>query len=124
MKIIFSHKISRKEKIEGVHNEIIKAFSKGIFTRIKGFLLPKNSNLIKIYMTSVAGARRAVFMIDTQSKDCFFLFYRSKNDKIGQNISIKNPKFKSALTKYLNILYNDLRTKSYDILEIKNIQNL
>jgi hypothetical protein len=29
----------------------------------------------------------------------FLLFYRPKGDNIGENVSIKNPAFKSALTK-------------------------
>ena len=70
-------------------------------------------------MTTVSGAKRTVFLIDTSSNDGFFLFYRSKKDKIGENISIKNITFKKALIKYLSILKEDIQNKAYDCFEVK-----
>ena len=36
------------------------------------------------------------------------LFYWPKGDKVGDNISIKNPDFKSALTRQLALLRRDM----------------
>ena len=47
-------------------------------------------------------------MVDTQSGDAFFLFYRTKSDSIGSNVTIKNPEFKKRLKEYLMILFEDL----------------
>lgn len=121
MKIIFSHRLIKKEKLSGSDiKEVIKNASKGIYTLIKGENLPKNSKLIKIYSTTIQGAKRIVLLIETVSGDTFFLFYRSKNDKLGQNISIQNPTFKKELHKYLLILKEDIRRNSCSVFEIKN----
>ena len=117
MKIIFSKKISKKEKIKD-KRDIIKAYTKGIFVFIKGENLPRNSKLIKLYITSIKGAQRAVFLVDNLTGDGFFLFCRSKNDKIGKNIVIKNPLFKRELEKYLQLLEADIRINNLDLFEI------
>lgn len=122
MKVIISHGIIRKEFKKNIPNQdlkiILDSFKKGIFTPIKGENLPKCSKLIKIYATTVAGARRIVFLIDVQSGDAFFLFYRRKNDKIGENITIKNPKFKKSLHVYLDLLDKDLDLGSMDVYKL------
>ncbi len=121
--VIISHRIKKKEFRMGVIppddlNIILKSFDRGIFTIIKGDRLPRDSRLIKIYATTVAGARRIVFLVDAQSDTGFLLFYRSKQDKIGQNISIKNPVFKKTLQAYLDLLDGDLDSKSIDIYQM------
>lgn len=118
MKIIFPKTISKKENIENEKMEIIKAVLKGIFVVIKGISLPKYSNLIKIYTTTVAGARRIVFLADMSTGENVFLFYRSKNDEIGKNISVKNPKFKNELIKYLRILDKDIDANALEIFDL------
>ncbi len=118
MKIIFAKSILKKENINNQEKNLIcKAFGKGIFDIIKGENLPSNSELIKIYMTTVLGARRVVFLVDVVTKDGFFLFYRSKNDLIGENISIKNKIFKETLKKYLHLLKFDLENREYELVE-------
>lgn len=119
MKVIFSHSLSKKEKIEHAKKQIIEAYAKGIFTQIKGDKLPPNSSLIKIYTTTIRGAGRLVFLVDMKSTDGFFLFFRTKNDEIGRNITIKNSKFKTQLHKYLEILKSDLREKNYEAFEVR-----
>ncbi len=52
-----------------------------------------DTHLIKVYSTTVSGARRIVYLMDTVSGDAFFLFFRTKNDPIGSNITIHNPVF-------------------------------
>lgn len=118
MKIVFTNTLSKKENIGNEKMEIIRSVVKGIFTLIKGVSLPKYSRLIKIYVTTVKGARRAVFLADMLSGKNFFLFYRSKNDEIGKNMSVKNPKFKNELIKYLQILRKDIEANELEIFEL------
>lgn len=120
MNIVFAQRIAKKEKINSNDQYVLaKSFAKGVFADIKGEDLPKNSRLVKLYMTTVDGHSRAVFLIDVKSKDGFFLFYRSKNDPVGKNITIKNKLFKVALHKYLLILKEDILDKKYEMYCIK-----
>lgn len=120
MKIVFSHRLIKKEELSSEDvKEVIKNVSKGIYISIKGDNLPKNSKLVKIYSTTVQGAKRIVLLMETVSGDSFFLFYRSKNDKIGQNISIKNHVFKIKLQKYLLVLKEDLAVKNYSVFDLE-----
>src|SRR3989339_1235516 len=119
MKVIFSKTICRKEKInEKIRLLIMKFLAKGVFIKIKGEFLPKNSQLIKIYATTAEGARRIIFLVDLRDGKMFFLFYRSKNDKIGENITIKNKEFKSVLHKYLKILKEDILSENCCLFEV------
>jgi hypothetical protein len=123
MAVIISHRIKRKEFKKGIISPsdlqtILGAFKEGIFTVIKGDHLPKGSRLIKIYATTVSGARRIVFLIDVASNDAFFLFYRSQKDKIGKNITIQNQDFRKMLHSYLSLLDADLDSGSVDVYKI------
>ena len=119
MAVIISHSIKRKEFKKGMAQtdlrNILRGFQEGIFTIIKGENLPKGSRLIKVYSTTVAGARRIVFLVDVANNEAFFLFYRSKNDKIGKNISIHNQEFKKVLHKYLALLDADIDSGAVDV---------
>jgi hypothetical protein len=119
MKVVFSHTLSKKEKILPIKKQIIEAYAKGIFTQIKGDKLPPHSSLIKIYTTTIRGAGRLVFLVEIKSMDGFFLFFRTKNDEIGRNITIKNSKFKTQLHKYLELLKSDLCEKNYEVFEVR-----
>lgn len=119
MKIIFSHSISKKEDLTPREKEwLVKGYRKGIFDLIKGKSLPKDSRLAKLYLTTIIGPRRAVFLMDTRSGDGFFLMFRSKNDPVGINMSLKNPVFASTLEKYLILLGEDLDRDNIEILEL------
>ena len=96
--VIFSVRICKRESIGMEEKKLILGFlKKGIYQIIKGESLPIGNRLIKIYATTINGARRVVFMHDKQKNVFYFLFYRSKNDSLGKNISIKNPQFKAEL---------------------------
>lgn len=119
MTIIISHRIRKSEFKRGIISEhhldkIISGYRKGVATLIKGQSLPQSSSLIKVYATTIDGARRIVYLVDEGSQDAFLLFYRSKNDKIGENISIKNPYFRRALQKYLKVLGEDIENNNYE----------
>lgn len=118
MKVIFSKTLSKKENIEKYKEKIVKAYAKGIFTVIKGEDLPKDSKLAKIYTTTINGVGRLVFLVQTKTSDGFFLFFRTKNDPIGQNITIKNPQFRTQLGKYLQILKEDIQEKNYEAYNV------
>jgi len=118
MKVVFSHALTKKESLSSVEKGwLLKAFAKGIYQFIKGDFLPANSKLAKLYMTTTVGARRAVFLIDMESKDGFFLMLRSKKDPVGANITMKNQKFKETLKKYLLLLKEDLKNKKFEIFK-------
>lgn len=123
MAVIIAHKIKREEFKKGIISPsdlkiILGSFQKGVFTVIKGEHLPKGSRLIKVYSTSVSGARRVVFVVDVANNDAFLMFYRSKKDKIGKNISIQNQDFRKLLHAYLNLLNDDLETGDIDVHEV------
>ena len=118
MKVIIAHSVKKKEFKNGKIPErdlqtILKSFGKGILVALKGSSLPAGSRLAKVYATTAKGARRIVFLIDVASGDGFFLFYRDKKDKIGQNMSIQNPLFRDVLHKYLRLLMSDIENGRY-----------
>lgn len=115
MKVVIGKSIRRKEFKRGnISTEdlrvILHGYAKGIHTPIKGEALPKGSRLIKLYVTTVGGAKRIVFLVDVETSVGYFLFFRSKNDAIGGNISIKNPVFRKKLLQYLDVLDADMET--------------
>jgi len=122
MKIVFSKQIIKKE-LGSKPNEndfiiIRKWYEKWVYESIKWESLPFGSRLIKVYATTVSWARRIVYLVDSESGDVFFLFLRTKNDKIGSNITIKNPEFKKKLQEYLVILAKDLENDNFNVMEL------
>ncbi len=113
MTVVIAQSIRRKEFKRGEIPQgdlatILGAYAEGIMVPIKGDALPKGSRLVKLYVTTIAGARRIVFLVDVESGTGFFLFYRGKNDPIGKNVSIKNPAFRKRLHAYLDLLQLDI----------------
>ncbi len=123
MAVVISHQIKKREFKKGIIpsrdlDTILKSFQGGIFTLIKGKDLPRGSRLIKIYATTIQGARRIIFLVDVESNDAFFLMYRSKNDTVGKNVSIQNSDFRKLLHTYLELLASDIDTDNVDVYEI------
>lgn len=113
MAVIVARSIKKKELRSGAAGVaelkiVVKAFYREIGVNIKGDKLPKGTRLLKIYTTTDVGARRIVYLVDVLTGDGFFLMLRSKNDKVGENISIKNQEFRKLLYKYLQLLKDDL----------------
>lgn len=75
---------------------------------ISGHGLPKGTRLLKAYATTKQGPRRILYLLVVQEKDLFVLFYRTKQDDVGANMSPKNPAFNNALAKHLDLLRDDL----------------
>ena len=92
---------------------ILFSYAEGIPVLLKGESLPKGSRLVKLYATTMHGARRIVFLVDVGTNTGFFLFYRGKNDVLGENISIKNPAFKKCLIQYLHLLSVDIAAEQF-----------
>lgn len=118
IKLVFARSIVKREfrRWQIPPNDlriILHGFQKGIFTSIKGSRLPVNSRLVKIYATTVSGARRIVILVNVATGDGFFLFYRSKNDSLGKNISVQNPLFRAMLHKYLLLLTADIAEENF-----------
>lgn len=118
-RIVFARQIVKKEKITQKEKEVIlKVCGKDIFQRIKGEDLPTESSLIKIYVTTMEGARRLVLILDESIQVAHFLFYRKKEDPIGKNISIKNPEFKKLLQQYLKLWEEDMEKDNFEVVEL------
>ena len=121
MALLLPLSIKRKESkrgnlIESDLPEIQVSFYRGIGISIKGAFLPKGFNLWKVYSTTDEGARRILFARHIPSGDGFFLMYRSKNDPIGANMTIRNPTFKKELKQYVSLMIQDMETNNLEVL--------
>ena len=118
-KIIFSQKLIKKEKLSLKEKQlVIKVCQKNIFTKIKGRNLPSETSLIKMYVTTIEGARRLVMVLDEGLDVGYFLMYRKKDDTIGENVTLKNPAFEKALLQYLEILDVDMNNNNFEVIEL------
>jgi len=72
---------------------------------ISGKGLPEGTRLLKGYATTKQGPKRILYLLVVTDDDLFVLFYR---DKIGENMSPKNPAFNAALAKHLELLQEDI----------------
>jgi hypothetical protein len=77
---------------------------------IAGHGLPKGTRLLKAYATTKNGPRRVLYLLVVREGDLFVLFYRTKQDEVGVNMSPKNPACNCALAKHLELLRDDLAT--------------
>ena len=112
MKVLISAQIRRKEFGRKVPAEDLPVIARsarvalGVPIATRG--LPPQTQLIKAYATSKRGPKRVVYLLAMEGGDLFLLFYRGKNDPVGQNASMANPVFRAALDKYLALLEADI----------------
>lgn len=119
--IVFANQILKKEKLSPRDIEVIvKVCKKDIFARIKGENIPNEASLIKIYTTTIQGARRLVLILDEEIKIGHFLLYRKKDDPVGKNISLKNPEFKKILQQYLSLWNADMESDNFEIIDLSD----
>ncbi|WP_309399969.1 hypothetical protein [Cerasicoccus maritimus] len=122
MALIVGYSIRQLEFGETIPDQdksvLLRAARVDLTTPIKGEDLPKGTRLLKAYATSPAGAKRIVFMLVVEEGDLFLLFYRNKNDPVGENITIKNKAFKTQLSKHLDVLLTDIENGRFETLEI------
>jgi len=86
-------------------------------TPVASQALPPGTRLLKAYATSPQGLRRSVYLLAVDEGDLFLLFYRDKNDPVGESFSPKHPVFQKQLKKHLRLLREDIEANRYDILE-------
>jgi len=120
MKIILSKGICKAEFGGAPTSQdaevLLRSANIDLATAIKGEGLPKGTRLLKVYATSTEGARRIVHLLVVDDETLFLLFYRDKKDKVGANISLKNPAFKKQLHKHLDILASDIAQGDFEEL--------
>jgi hydroxymethylglutaryl-CoA reductase len=122
MSLIIGDSIRQKEfgaEIPDTDREVIfRSARVDLAKSIKGDQLPRGTRLLKASATSPNGARRIVFLMEVEEGDLFLLFYRSKKDAVGANMTIQNKAFKTQLDKHLNALKKDLNSGKFEVLDI------
>lgn len=103
--------------------EVIKIAAKkcleGLGKNIKSAAKIPSTSLKKIPLTSIGGAGRAAFLLQTEDGKAILAMIRLKNDKkIGANMSIENPKFKKILEKNFHLLFKDIENGNYEEFEL------
>lgn len=126
MKLIVTDSI-RKTELEpfkkNFHLRIVEIAAKkaleGLGNNIKSSTKIPKTVLKKIYLTSLGGSGRAVFLLQISSRKSVLVMIRLKNDKqIGANMTVKNPKFKRALSKNLDLILTDLANGNFEEYEL------
>ena len=122
MRLFIGKSILKREFGGRLSAEVIdvlqRAIKPALLLAIKGVGLPARTQLLKAYATSRQGLRRIVLLLIVGEDDFFLLFYRPKGDAIGNNISIKNPAFKSALAKHLGLLRSDIANDAVEEISL------
>ncbi len=112
MALFIAERIRKREfgrEISSADKEILLEGARVCLTAcIAGHGLPKGTRLLKAYATTKQGPRRILYLLVIQERDLFVLFYQTKQDDVGANMSPKNPAFNSALSKQLDLLRDDL----------------
>lgn len=133
MDIIVPHTIKKRELGGTISDEARKLFAEikerpEIAASISSPRLPARTTLHKVYATTSGGPRRLLFFCRQASGTAtsrierwVLLFYRDKSDRIGNNMSPKNPDFTQQLAKNLQAAMDDLANSTpehprYDVL--------
>lgn len=121
MPIVVSHQIRAAEFGAKIPADALKALLRSarvaLTTPITGKGLPPKTRLLKAYATSSQGPRRIVYLLAIDDGTLFLLFYRGKNDAVGENITHKNSAFTRQLEKHLDFLKADLVAKKFDVIK-------
>ena len=121
MPIIVSHQIRQKEFGAKIPADDLQALRRSariaLATPISSKGLPPKTRLLKGYATSAKGPRRVVYLLAVDDGTLFLLFYRSKTDSVGANVSPKNSAFSKQLEKHLDLLHSDLASGDFDKIE-------
>ena len=126
MKLVLTASI-KKSEFEPLQKtfslEVIKIAAKkcleGLGTPIKSSVKIPSTIFKKIPITSTGGAGRSAFLLQVVDGRAILAMIRLKNDKkIGENMSVENPKFKKALDKNLALLMDDIENDDYEEFEL------
>lgn len=131
MEIIVPFSIRRRELGGAVGDEARKLFAKlkerpQLAVPLPAPGLPERTTLHKVYATTPGGARRLLFFCrhappprapetkaaGTPPERWVLLFYRTKGDAVGENMSPKNPAFEAQLGRNLLEAIRDLQADS------------
>lgn len=126
MKLVVTDSIFEKEfkPLELIFPiDLIKLAAKksmcGLGENIKNSSKIPSTVLKKVYLTSSGGAGRVVFLLQIGGESSFLVILRLKNDKkVGQNMTISNPKFKKILDKNLDLIFMEIKQGKYREFEI------
>lgn len=110
----FGAKISSDEQAA-----LIRSSRVALATPITAKGLPPKTRLLKGYATSKRGPKRVVYLLAVDDGTLFLLFYRGKNDPVGENVGHKSPMFTKQLGKHLDFLLADLAAKKFDVIPPK-----
>jgi hypothetical protein len=123
MSIVVSQKIRAQEFGREIPAEardvLVRAARVCLATPLASQGLPAGTRLLKAYATSSHGPRRIVYLLAVDEGDLFLLFYRDKNDPVGENVSPKNPAFQKQLKKHLRLLREDIEANRFEVLEVQ-----
>lgn len=120
MSIVVSHGIRAAEFGARISADeraaLLRSGRVALATPITAKGLPPKTRLLKGYATSRRGPKRVVYLLAVDDGTLFLLFYRGKNDPIGENVSHKKPAFTTQLGKHLDFLLEDLTAKKFDVI--------
>jgi len=121
LKIFISEQIRQREFGKSIPVQDLPVLARScrlaLATPIAGKGLPVGTRLLKSYATSPSGPKRVIYLLVVDDGDVFLLFYRGKNDAIGNNTSMANPAFKASLAKHLALLEEDIRAGQIESLD-------
>ncbi len=112
MALLIAERIRKREFGKGISaadkDTLLDGARIALAETIAGRGLPAGTKLLKAYATTKQGPRRILYLLLVREGDLFVLFYRTKDDVVGANMSPKNPSFNAALAKHLDLLHEDL----------------
>ncbi len=122
MSLIVSRRIKRREFGKAIPEDDLSVLRRTarivLATPITARGLPPGARLLKAYGTSSSGPKRVVYLLSVADGDLFLLFYRSKNDPLGANVSPQNPLFRTELHKYLSWLEEDILAGNFETISL------
>lgn len=95
--------------------EMTKKVKKGLGATV---LKDCSGKYFKIRYSTNTTTLRALFLLQTPSGHIIPLLLRTKKDKVGYNMSFKNPDFCKALEKSLSKITEDLLLQKFEYIKI------
>lgn len=122
MKLIIPSSVKKLDLFEKIFTiqTLKKAARKSLLGLGHKIKYPVNNLIIsKISITSKTAAASALYLIQLKDEIAVLILIRKKSDKLlGQNMSINNSELENVLSKYLDLVCNDLELRNYEEFEI------
>ena len=126
MKLLVSRRIRKREFGRTISTDdlsVLRRTAKVVLaTPIAGPGIPAGTRLLKAYGTARSGPKRVIYLLAVAEGDLFLLFYRGKNDPLGENATAKNPVFRAELHKHLGLLEQDILGGEIDTIDLPEEQ--